>query len=215
MRKKSAFFLMMLLAVTVLFSGCGCGSRITFEPESSRIYVKKDGSVVSADIETFTGSNYNADELTAYVEQAVSSYNEEHGSQALAYQDDADKNTTLPVAVQSLNVENEIATLFLDYASCGDYLEFNGTAGMTGGISTLQKSTVAELAPEGSFQNADGEDTALEDVLENEKYHVVEIEGGVTMQVEGTVRYVTTGVTVDDEHTVTTPDSGICYIVFR
>ncbi len=212
MKKKVTVLLAAVLAVMTVFSSCsGCG-KVKFEPESSSIYVRKDGTVVSADIEGFEGSNYSEDELKAYVEEAVKAYNGEHGALAEAYED---KETSLPVAIESLEVKDGTASLFLNYAGCGDYLDFTGTAGMEGGISVLEKATVAEMSLSGNFQNAKGEDAALDGVTKNGKYHVVKIEGPVTMQVEGTVKYVSTGVTIDGKHTVTTPAAVVSYIVFK
>lgn len=213
MRKKTVSFLMAVFMVFAVLSGCG--KKITFEPESSSIYVKKDGTVVSADIETFSGGNYNEDELKAYVEEAVKEYNSEHGAEASAYVDEKDKDASLPVAVDSLEVKDEIASLFLNYATCADYLEFTGTAGMEGGISALEKSTVAQMTLDGTFQNDKGEDAALDGVAKNEKYHVVKVEGPVTIQVEGTIKYVSTGVTINGKYTAVTPDTGVSYIIFK
>ena len=209
MKKKVTALLMALLAVMTVFSGCG---KAKFEPETSSIYVKKDGTVVSADIESFEGSNYSEDELKAYVEEAVKAYNGAHGAASEAY---ADKETSLPVAIDSLEVKEGMAYLYLNYAGCGDYLDFTGTAGMENGISTLEKTTVAEMSLSGNFQNAKGEDVTLDGVTKNGKYHVVKIEGPVTMQIEGTVKYVSTGVTVDSKNTVTTPAAVVSYIVFK
>ena len=71
------------------------------------------------------------------------------------------------------------------------------------------------LLPEGSFKNADGEDVPLADVQEKEDYHVVEVDGPVTMQIEGKVQFVSSGVTVDSKNTVTTPAGEVSYIVFK
>ena len=213
MKKRTACFLMAVLTVAAVLSGCG--SKNKFKPETSSIYVKKDGTVTSADIEEFVGSNYSEEELKVYVEDAVKEYNSEHGAAAEAYQADVKKGVVLPVSVQSLEVKDGEASLFLNYAGCGDYLDFTGTAGMEGGIAELQKSTVGEMNLEGNFQNAKGEDVTLDGVAKNSKYHVVKIEGPVTVQVEGTVKFVSTGVLVDDKKTVTTPAEGISYIVFK
>ncbi|MCD2491413.1 hypothetical protein LQE92_02065 [Lacrimispora sp. NSJ-141] len=213
MKKKFACFLTAMLAVAAVISGCG--KKIKFEPESSSIYVKKDGTVVSADMETFSGSNYSEEELKTYVEDAVKAYNKEHGAEASAYADEKDKDASLPVSVESLEVKDEIASLFLNYASCADYLEFTGTAGMEGGIGQMEKSTVTEMTLEGEFQNAKGETASLDGVTKNGKYHVVKIEGPVTMQVEGKVQFASSGVTIDGDHTVTTPGTGVSFIVFK
>ena len=94
-------------------------------------------------------------------------------------------------------------------------MEFTGTAGMEEGIADMEKSTVGAMSLEGSFKNADGEDVPLADVQEKEDYHVVEVDGPVTMQIEGKVQFVSSGVTVDSKNTVTTPAGEVSYIVFK
>ncbi|MCI8466186.1 MAG: hypothetical protein HFI63_10110 [Lachnospiraceae bacterium] len=212
--KKRAVGLMMaaVLAVTVL---AGCGGKVKFEPETSSIYVKKDGTVISADLEDFEGSNYNESELRTYVEDAVKEYNSEHGAASEAYVDEKDEDTILPVKIHSLAVEEGIASLFLEYEKCGDYLEFTGNSGTENGLSRLELSTVGETSFSGNFKNAKGEDVTLEGVTKKEKNPVVILEGAVTIQVEGTVQYASAGVTLVDKHTVTTPADSVSYIVFK
>ena len=209
MKKSWTLLLAALTVIMTVLSGCGSAK---FEPTGSSIYVKKDGTVISADIEDFSGSNYSEDELKAYVENAVKSYNSEKGAASEAY---ADKNTSLPVAVDSLTVKDNTASLYLSYATCADYLEFTGTGGMEDGISALEKATIAEMSLSGNFKNAKNENVTLDSVTKNSKYHVVRIEGPVTMQIEGKVAFVSAGVTIDSKNTVTTPEADVSYIVFK
>ncbi|MCI8506703.1 MAG: hypothetical protein HFI67_11010 [Lachnospiraceae bacterium] len=213
MKKRTAGLMMAAaLAVTVL---AGCGGKVKFEPKVSSIYVKKDGTVVSADIEDFVGNNYSEAELKTYVEDAVKEYNSEHGAAAEAYVDEEDKDASLPVQIESLTVEEGVASLLLEYEKCGDYLEFTGTAGTEKGVDRLELSTVGETDFSGNFQNAKGEDVTLEGVTKKEKNSVVIIEGAATIQVEGNVQYVSAGVSLVDKHTVATQAGSVSYIVFK
>ena len=212
MKKRVTGLLLIMTVVMTVFAGCG---KIKFEPETSSIYVKKDGTVISADMEPFEGSNYSEDELKTYVENAVKAYNSAKGAPAEAYADEKDKDTVLPVKVNSLKVDKGTASLFLEYAGCGDYLTFTGTAGTEGGIYRLELSTVGETTLEGTFKNAKGEDVTLDGVTKKDSNPVVIVEGPVTMQVEGTIQFVSTGVTVDGKRTVTTPAGSVSYIVFK
>ena len=201
-----------VLAVAVL---AGCGGKVKFEPKVSSIFVRKDGTVVSADIEDFVGNNYSEAELKTYVEDAVKEYNSEHGAAAEAYVDEEDEDASLPVQITSLSVENGVASLLLGYEKCSDYLEFTGTAGTENGVDRLEFSTVGETEFSGNFQNAKGEDATLESVTKKEKNSVVIIEGAVTIQVEGKVQYVSAGASLVDKHTVTTKAGDVTYIVFK
>ena len=145
----------------------------------------------------------------------MKAYNSAKGAPAEAYADEKDKDTVLPVKVNSLKVDKGTASLFLEYAGCGDYLTFTGTAGTEGGINRLELSTVGETTLEGTFKNAKGEDVTLDGVTKKDSNPVVIVEGPVTMQVEGTIQFVSTGVTVDGKRTVTTPAGSVSYIVFK
>ena len=59
-RRTAGLMMAMVLAVTIL---AGCGGKVKFEPQTSSIFVKKDGTVVSADMEDFIGNNYSETEL--------------------------------------------------------------------------------------------------------------------------------------------------------
>ncbi len=206
---------LMMAAVLAVAALAGCGGKVKFEPTASSIYVKKDGTVVSADIEDFVGNNYSEAELKTYVEDAVKEYNSEHGAGAEAYVDEEDEDASLPVQITSLTVEEGIASLFLEYEKCSDYLEFTGTSGTESGVSRLELSTVGETSFSGNFQNAKGEDVTQEGVTKKEKNSVVIIEGAVTVQVEGNIQYVSAGAALVDKHTVTTQAGSVTYIVFK
>ena len=213
MKKKTAG--LMMAAVLALAALVGCGGKVKFEPTVSSIYVKKDGTVVSADIEDFVGNNYSEAELKTYVEDAVKEYKSEHGAEAEAYVDEEDKEASLPIQITSLTVEEGVASLLLAYEKCGDYLEFTGTSGTENGVSRLELSTVGETSLSGNFQNAKGEDVTLEGVTKKEKNSVVIIEGAVTIQVEGKIQYVSAGATLIDKYTVATKAGDVTYIVFK
>ena len=211
-RRTAGLMMAMVLAVTIL---AGCGGKVKFEPQTSSIFVKKDGTVVSADMEDFIGNNYSETELKTYVEDAVKEYNSEHGAAAEAYVDEDDEEASLPVKINSLAVEEGVATLLLEYEKCSDYLEFTGNSGTENGVSRLELSTVGETSLSGNFKNAKGEDVTLEGVAKKEKNSVVIVEGAVTVQVEGKVQYMSAGAALVDKHTVTAKAGEVTYIVFK
>ena len=109
----------------VLSLGLTACSSVKFEPTETSIFIQKDRKVVSAEIESFDNSayadspRYKEDELKAFVEDAVITYNSENGGAAKAYVEE--KGEELPVAVESLTVADNTATLLLDFASADDY----------------------------------------------------------------------------------------------
>lgn len=83
----------------------GCGILDT-------VYVQKNGTVLSVDVETLDKDYYDETELKDYVTDAVSTYTGEHGKSA--------------VKLENLSVKDGTATLKMKYKTPEDYTGFNG-----------------------------------------------------------------------------------------
>ena len=77
MRRKIGITLSMLLGLSLL---CGCGNKL--DVEESTVYVQKNGSVISTDIEDFSADYYDEDELKDYIGDEISSYTSENGKKS-------------------------------------------------------------------------------------------------------------------------------------
>ena len=65
-----------ILLLSLALNGCGGGNGTTaFAPTESSLYVTKEGTVTSADVETYENDYYSADELKAYAEEMKQGYN--------------------------------------------------------------------------------------------------------------------------------------------
>ncbi|MCD8124760.1 MAG: hypothetical protein LUE23_06955 [Lachnospiraceae bacterium] len=210
--RGAALGLALLLALT------GCGS-VSFEPEASTLYVTKEGTVTGAEIESFDNSSftearYDETELTEFVEEAVISYNKEACGQEYAYADDTEE--TLSVSVEKLEVADAVATLYLNYATCEDYLAFNETDET---VTELSVQTAADAVAAGvsldGLVDADGAAVDTSKMQESTKYYVVTIAGETDLMVDGKIAAVSEGVTVTDKHTVTVSGGETVYIVFK
>lgn len=205
-----AFLCLML----VLLSGCTQTHK--FEPTKSSIYLKKDGSATSADIETLSKTYYTQEELTAFVEEQVTGYNVEKSGLAFAYK--ADTTEVLPIAIEKCEIANQNATLILDFKTTDDYLAFYSSIKLP---STLFVGTIAEAKMagynfEGSFIKVkDGTSIGSEEASKNDKHYVAIVEGSLSVQVEGTRLYVTDKVTTEGDNTVLCVDGTVSYIIFK
>ncbi len=196
----------------------GCGS-VRFAPEESSLYLSKDGTVTGAEIESFDNSafeepRYEEEGLTAFVEDAVISYNKENGGAQFAYADDTEE--ALPVSIGKLTVEDSVAALYLNYASCEDYLAFNGTDET---VTQLACMTAPEAVAAGiSLENLvdrSGDPVDPQKIQENEKYRVAVAAGEFSLVVDGTIDAVSQGVTVEDRHTVRVSGTEEVCVVFK
>lgn len=214
-----------ILAASMILGLAACGS-VKFEPKETSIFVTKDRGVVSAEIESFDNSayadnpRYKEEDLKAFVEETVIAYNQSASGLGYAYAKDAKDakaEDTLPVAIESLTVKDNVATLILDYNSADAYLAFNGSADSVP-VKDLIIGTVRDGVNSGldfsGMLNADGSAADLEKLTSSEKYMLVAVTGTTVMKVEGDVKYMSPGVTLKDENTVVTTED-TCYIIFK
>ena len=69
--KKSVLAAALLLGAAAV-SGCSRGAGTeAFAPEESSLYLMGDGTVASASVESYEADYYSAEELKAYVENAL------------------------------------------------------------------------------------------------------------------------------------------------
>lgn len=185
MKKKTAIIFSMLLSFCLL---TGCGSKL--EVEESTVYVDKDGSVISIDMESFEKDYYDEAELKDYIEEEIGTYTSENGKKS--------------VRLEDVTVEDSAATLKLKYASAEDYTKFNGIELYTG--------TVVKALAEGYDFNVDfaavkdgtvtGSATR-EEILANDDYKIAIIKSNTNVLVEGTILYVSSeNVSVTGKNTV-------------
>lgn len=177
----------LLSAVFVLCILTGCGN--SYEADESTVFVLKDGSVVSTDVEDFDETAYDADALKSYIEETIASYNEENGEDC--------------VKQKKLTVEDGKATLILSYASAADYKNFNDIDFYTG---TVTDALAAGYSFDGTFASvADGTPTACssDEFLGDADYKVVIIRSNTRVQVKGTIAYVSTeNTSYEDKNTI-------------
>lgn len=204
-KKLLAGLLCSLLVITM----AGCGVKLT----DTSLYIHRDGSIEAAVYEAFDEKAYQLEELKAFMEEAVSSYNQNTAGITAAYKKDHKEG--LPVTIDSINLESEDAVLKMTYASSDDYLAFNEG---DDSILNLLTAQVGEQEAYGcnlsefSLVNAEGE--SYEEELKEDASFVI-VEGDKKILVEGKILCVSKGVVVTEKNTAeVTPEAGRCLIVF-
>jgi hypothetical protein len=159
---------------------------------------------------------YTEEGLASYAEEAVTSYNTEHGG-AAAFENEKDQEK-LPAALKSCSLEGQTGKLVFEYGTAEDFVSFSTENGdNTHSITGLFVGTAAELAGdmEGmTFSTAAGKDAELASITGDSKNKAVIVEGAGTVYVEGGVAFVTEGVRVKASNAVITPEGTSC-IVFH
>lgn len=187
----------------------GCGKSL--EADRDTVYVQKKGTVVSAAIADFDKDYYDEEELKKYIDERVGDYQEEHG-----------KNS---VSIDKFSVEEGVAKLFIKYAGCKEYEDFNGV--------TLFSGTVPQALAEG--YGFDAEFTEIEDgkaagsadskAVSETDAKVIILSEKVDVKVDGTIRYVSsqyTTIKAKDTVSIQLPEeaedgeeSALVYVVYE
>lgn len=153
----------------------GCGTSL--EGDTSVVYVEKNGTILSLDVEQFDEDYYNAEELTDFVNEEVSAYTQENGNSS--------------VKMEELTVDGGTARLQMKYKTADDYSAFNG-------IELYQGKVIDALAAgyvfEGDFASVEeGKVTGAaskQDIYQEQDLKVVVIRANTDVRVEGEICYV-------------------------
>lgn len=172
MRKACMAGISVLIGISML---AGCGKSL--DADTDTVYVQKNGTVLSVDVETLDKDYYDETELKDYVTDAVSTYTGEHGKSA--------------VKLENLSVKDGTATLKMKYKTPEDYTGFNG-------IELYEGKVVKALAAGYDFKTdfvsvEDGKVTGTatkEEIYSGEDLKVVIIKANRDVKVDGTICYV-------------------------
>ncbi len=172
-----AIVLLVLIVLLAIFVFGSCG--IDYEKaDTNTVFVLKNGKIVSTDIEAFDEKTYDKEKLEAYVDDVIDTYNKENGENSLK------KKAYL--------VENNIATLVLEYANADIYEAVNGVELFAGTVKEAQKAGYSFDC--GFAKMVDGKAVAAtsEDFVGGEDYQVLIIKSNTKVVLPGEVCFVST-----------------------
>lgn len=209
MKKKKAV-LAALIAAGMLTGCLGDGGSSTLNGESSRIFVTEEGILKTSTVETYAEQDYyNAEELKAYLEEAVSAYNGTHGQGA--------------VTLDSCTMEKGSAQMIFRYGSGNDLVgfvsEYEDKANQVDSIDmTTLSDVLGQIESEGTVfvKASDGKQADKKALSNKGESHavVVETQNPVTIQTQGKLLFISDNAVVKDRHTVQI-SQGKSYIIFK
>ena len=171
-------FLMLILTVLGYFIAKDLYQKweARFESNTSVVFIQEDGSVVSNDVIYFDTSIYDQTELGLFIEETISTYNKKHGEGSV------EKN--------SLTLENNVASLILEYKDAATYTDFSGIELFMGSVS----EAVSEgYEFDGKFAKiVDGKavECTKSDFVGNTELKVAIIKANTKVQIEGEILYI-------------------------
>ena len=217
--KKISRVMLTGAVVMAMFVASGCarsGGGAEFDPAQSSIFIKKDGSVLSASVGHSEQNYYSEEELKGFMETELAEFNASQGKEG------AEK---LPAAIVSCKVEGadgqKVVKAILEYSSPEMLLALAGE-NRDGDIklNSLATDSVENRLAAGelvgsSFVDDKGKAVDAGKITSQSKLRVVSAQGPALIQTEGKVLYMSEGCTLADDYTVQTPEEGSSFIIFK
>jgi len=172
-----AVIVLILVIILAIFVFGSCGVDYT-ETDTNTVYILKNGKIVSTDIEAFDQKKYNGEKLDSYLKDIVDTYNKENEKDSLKK--------------KSLTVEENVATLVLEYANGDVYEEVNGVEFFTGTIEEAKKAGYTFDDSYAKMKDGKAVTATADDFIKGEDYKVVIIKSNTKVVVPGEVCFVST-----------------------
>lgn len=216
----------LLAALAAMFvltlPGCalsGRGGAVEFSPAESCAYIKKDGSLQWASVETAEQGDYSEEELAAYAKERISAFNSALGKEASA--ENKSGQEKLPAAFVSCRLDDKKAVLITEYDTPARLIEFAEEIGdYNVGFTLLETGSPEDIAGAcGDPEMVDTRGKAVEDPLAAAQKAgssvAVAAEGQGIIETERKILYVSQGCTLLSEHRVQTADKAVSCIVLE
>ncbi len=160
--------------------------------------INADGTMQSAIVESFEKDYYKEDGLKSYIDENIQSYTDEAGKDA--------------VTLDSLEVEDKIATAQFTYKTVADYAKFNAVeAEMLTKEAALQDERLSDTI----YSVEKGDTVALKDALTEDDYKIFLISlPEENIMTDGEVAYYANGTLVDSKQ-VKTGSDGYTIIIYK
>ncbi len=196
------YFVCILLAISLLgLSGCNKKDSQTIDEakvkENTTLF-NLDGTVQSVIVESFDKNYYEKNELKSYIEEEIQKYTKKAGNDS--------------VILDSLDVDNKIASAKLSFKKITDYATFNE---VTSEILTKEQALADERISATVYSVDKGETVDVKVALEEKDYTILVLEiPGETIMIEGTIKYYTNG-TLTGDSIIKTGTEGVTVIIYE
>lgn len=180
-RRQRAMLIIGLAAVVILIAVLAVfllRSSGKYDADTSTVFVLDDGKVVSTTVEPFDENTYSKDELKGYVEEVVDTYNIENGENS--------------VKQKSFSVEENVATLTLEYANADVFESMEGIELFIGSIAEAQAAGYVFDAEFASVADGKAEACTTEAFMNDAELKIVIVKANTKVCVDGEILYVST-----------------------
>lgn len=184
------------ILMIILLTGCGDKA---FMADTNTLYIKEDGSVSEAVFELFDKTYYDHTELKNYVDEEIMAYNLKAAKEA--------------VKLNQFDVTDQVATVYMDYTSMGDFIAFNQSDFFYG---TVKEAMDAQYGFEGGFvKYPGGEEASVLEVTENASYKIFIGNTSLDLRLDENILFTSSNVTGKDKKNVTLTEGELSYIIYK
>lgn len=148
-----------------------------YESDTSVVFIEENAKVVTNDVVAFDTTKYSVAELELFIEETIDTYNTKKGNES--------------VSQKSFVVENNVASLILNYADAKTYADFTGTELFVGSIADaiVEGYSFADVQF-ASIVEGKAIETSLDKFYDQTDLTVVIIKANTKVQVDGDILYV-------------------------
>lgn len=194
-RNKWKLGVCIVLAALML---AACGEK-SLRVSTDTLYIKKNGEVEEASFGMFDKEYYNAEELKKFAEEEVRNYNYSIVKEA--------------VALNKVEVQDNVAIAYLTYVSLDDYIAFNEMDMFAG---TVKKAMDAEYDFDTNFVTFDkGEEVNIVEVTEAGDNKILIVDASMDVRIDGKICYISSNVQKKDKKNVTITQGSLSYIIYK
>ena len=169
----AAAALVVIIAVVAIILVC-CGEN--YEAEKNTVFVLKNGKVITTDVEAFDQSKYSGDELEKFLEDTLSTYNSKAGEEV--------------VKIREFSVEENVATLILEYADAKTYGDVYGIELFTGTVGDAVLAGYEFDATFAEFVEDEWVECKAASITKQSDLKIAIIKANTRLQVDGEILYV-------------------------
>ena len=192
----------LLLAICLLgLAGCSKKESQTINQKDFKentTIINADGTVQSVIVECFDKDYYQTNELKSYIETTVQNYTKKAGNDS--------------VVLDSLNVNDKMATAQFSFKKMSDYATFNA---IESEVLTNEQALKDERVSATVYSVEDGETISLQSALKDKEYKIL-VTGllGENIITESKIAYYTNG-TLTGDNLLKTGSEGITVIIYE
>ncbi len=161
------------------------------EITETQLTLNADGSVTLIEVDSFDEEYYDEDELTTYIEELVTAYNDENGVDS--------------VTIDSIEVKKKkgTASVITTYATVEDYAAFTGSELVSGTVVNLKETYAFDTPFVEVVDGEKGDTISKNDITAQDDLNVLIIRQNIRVTVPGEILYVTEeSTTIFDEQTI-------------